>query len=273
MHLYSDQFSSSHDFTVVEKPSKVLIIASTARSGSHMLGHSLYQTGEFGFPLEYANPANVAEWKKRFNKKDFYSTLKEIQKRRTSENGVFSIKIHYPHIKMFGDFKSLIHLFPDAYFVLLSRKNVLKQAVSLSMAKKTGVWIAGQKPTNENPEYSFNHIDRCLRDTILNNASWRYTLAASGCNYIEMDFEAICQDLGGSIKRIADFMSVEIDQNRLPNQPPTRKQLSIKKRDWMERFLLESDSSAELLNTSDISFFNRIKRKLSAYLNPSDNFN
>ena len=48
MHLYQDQFSETHDLPVINKPSKVLIIASTGRSGSHMLGHALHQTNCFG---------------------------------------------------------------------------------------------------------------------------------------------------------------------------------------------------------------------------------
>jgi LPS sulfotransferase NodH len=211
MNLYKEQFSSSHDFPLVDEPSKILIIASTGRSGSHMLGHSLYESGYFGFPLEYANPSNIAEWKNRFGVNDFFQVLEKIQERRTSANGVFSIKVHYPHIKLFGEFKQLVDFFPNAYFILLSRENVLRQAVSLSIARQTGVWISGQKPIDDNPTYDFKDIDKCLRETIINNSSWRYKLAASGCNYIEMTFEKICEDLSLSIKNIADFMDIDID--------------------------------------------------------------
>ena len=41
MSLYEDQFLEKNDLNRVEKPSKTLIIASTGRSGSHMLGHAL----------------------------------------------------------------------------------------------------------------------------------------------------------------------------------------------------------------------------------------
>ena len=41
MHLYEDQFSEEYDFPRLEKPTKILIIASTARCGSHMLEHAL----------------------------------------------------------------------------------------------------------------------------------------------------------------------------------------------------------------------------------------
>lgn len=263
MHLYEDQFSENHDFPRLETPSKVLIIASTARCGSHMLGHALHQTNRFGFPLEYANPANLAEWKKRFGIVDFQEVMTEIQRRRTSPNGVFGIKIHYPHISQFGGFHNLVRFFPNAYYVLLSRKDVLRQAVSLSIASQTGVWISGQKPVNSNPKYMFKHIDNCLRQTILHNSSWRYTLAASGCNYIEMDFDHVRHNLVQSIKYIASFLDIDIDSDQIPKEQITKKQSEDKNNEWAIRFISEFNKSDELLSNVRPSIIGRIIGKIN----------
>ncbi len=150
MKLYEEQFSGSHDFPRQERPDKTLIIASTPRCGSHMLGHTLHETGAFGFPLEYANPANLREWKRRIEMESTEEVIRELTQRRTSPNGVFGIKLHYTHINVLGGFDGVQALFPEAYYVLLSRKDVLKQAVSLAIAKQTGVWIAGQQPERVN---------------------------------------------------------------------------------------------------------------------------
>ena len=262
MHLYKEQFSKDHDFPRVASPAKVLIIASTARCGSHMLGHALNKTNKFGFPLEYANPANLAEWKRRLEIDDLQAVMAEIQRLRTSPNGVFGIKMHYPHIHQFGGFENVIKCFPDAYYILLSRMDVLKQAVSLSIARKTGVWISGQKPVNDSPEYDFSHINRCLRETILNNSSWRYTLAASGCNYIEMDFDHVRHNLVQSIENIASFIDIEIDASDIPNEQVTRKQSNQRNTEWETRFISEFDRSNELLRIAGPRLFKRIERKV-----------
>lgn len=262
MHLYEDQFSEDHDFPIVEIPSKVLIIASTARSGSHMLGHALHNTNKFGFPLEYANPSNLAEWKRRLRIDDFEGVMTEIQRRRTSPNGVFSIKIHYDQIKQFGGFNNLVNSFPNAYYVLLSRNDVLKQSVSLSIASQTGVWISGQKPINDNPKYEFAHIDKYLRKTILDNASWRYSLSASGCNYIEMDFDHVRHNLVQSIKNIANFIEIDLDESEIPNDHVTKKQSNEINAEWSAKFISEFNISNELLNNSRQSIVQRVKRKV-----------
>jgi len=262
MHLYEDQFSEEHDFPRVSAPSKVLIIASTRRCGSHMLGHALHKTNKFGFPLEYANPANLPEWKRRLRVEDFQEVIAEIQRRRTSPNGVFSIKLHYDHIKLFGGFANVVRRFPNAYYILLSRQDVLSQAVSLSIASQTGVWISGQKPVNDNPKYDFYHINKCLRDTILDNSSWRYTLAASGCNYIEMNFEYVRNNAIESIESIAGFIDIDIDKSEIPNDKVTKKQGNQKNEEWAKKFSSEFNKSTTLENVEHPTFLERIKRKV-----------
>jgi LPS sulfotransferase NodH len=227
-----------------------------------MLGHALHKTSSFGFPLEYTNPANLAKWKKRFGISGFQEVMTEIQRNRTSPNGVFGIKIHYSHIEQFGGFKNLIKLFPDAYYILLSRKDVLNQAVSLSIASKTGVWISGQKAMNDNPTYDYEHIDKCLRQTILDNSSWRYILAASGCNYIEMDFDEVCNDLVQSIERIAQFTDIEVDPETIPEEQVTKKQSKDLNKEWAIKYTTDFNKSEELLRNKGPGAFQKFKRNI-----------
>ncbi|MFQ3312859.1 MAG: LPS sulfotransferase NodH [Colwellia sp.] len=263
MNLYEEQFSSEHDFPRVESPSKILIIASTGRCGSHMLGHALHKTHAFGFPLEYANLSNLSEWKKKLNTESLQETIAELKKRRTSPNGVFGIKLHYSHIKEFGGFENVLKCFPDAYYILLSRENVLQQAVSLSIASQTGGWISGQKLVSNDPKYDFNQIDESLRSIILDTSSWRYTLAANGCNYIEMDFDNVCNNLAVSLQSIASFVNCEIDQNKIPKEQVTKKQSNQRNIEWATQFIAEIDGNKELLCDLKPSFFTKVKRKLS----------
>jgi len=261
MYLYQDQFSQKHDYSKVAAPSKVLIIASTGRCGSHMLGHALHKTKKFGFPLEYANGANLTEWARRLGSNDFKNVMSEIQQRRTSPNGVFGIKLHYPHIKQFGGFAGVVKYFPDAYYILLSREDVLKQAVSLSIAAQTGVWISGQKPVKDNPEYNFSHINKCLRDTILNNSLWRYTLAASGCNYIEMNFDYVRYNLAQSIENIANFIDIDIDKSEIPTDQVTKKQSSKRNAEWAMRFSSEFNKSNQSMDIGELNFIKKFKEE------------
>jgi LPS sulfotransferase NodH len=262
MHLYEDQFSETHDFPLVDKPSKVLIVASTPRCGSHMLGHALHQTGSFGFPLEYTQAANFAEWKRRLAKVDFDETLTEIQRRRTSPNGVFGIKIHYSHVFEYGGFQQVMRRFPNAHYVFLSRSAVLKQAVSLAVAQQTGVWISGQKPIDAKPQYEFERINECLRRILLENAGWRYLLAAHGCRHMELEFDAVRRDVAGAITNIASFLGITVDPQRLPRTQVTAKQSNDLNAAWAERFLADFTDREEYLLKPRADPLRRIKRAL-----------
>lgn len=260
MNLYQDQFSESHDFPRVDKPAKVLIIASTPRCGSHMLGHALHRTGCFGFPLEYTQPSNLAEWRRRLAGCD--DVLTEIQRRRTSPNGVFGIKIHYSHVSGYGGFQHVMRRFPDAYYMFLFRRDVLKQAVSLSIAQQTGVWISGQAPSGTTVEYDFDRINKCMRRVLLENAGWRYLFAAHGCRTMELEFDEVRDDIGAAVTRIGSFMDVSVDAEQIPADPVTKKQGVDINKAWAERFLKDFSERDEYLIKERTHPLKLIKRAL-----------
>ena len=263
MELYQDQFSSEHDFPHQTETQKTLVIASTVRSGSHMLGHVLHETGAFGFPLEYVNRKNLDEWKLRLNRKTLPEVLDELRARRTSPNGVFGIKVHYSHIEEFGGFKAMCKMLPNPHFVLLTRQDVMAQAVSLAVARQTGSWISQQGKPAADPEYNFEDIEAGLRRVSLENASWRYTLAATGSKYMELNFADVKANTANSVLRIADFMDLAVESHRIPPTPVTKKQSNILNKQWQVRFQQEFNGDDELLRFNRESFWHKVSKKLS----------
>ncbi|MCU7556109.1 Stf0 family sulfotransferase [Alteromonas sp. ASW11-19] len=261
--LYEDQFDSRHDYTHDTPADKTLVIASTVRSGSHMLGHALHATGAFGFPLEYAHPKNLAEWQKRFGVTNSEAAFEQLLKTRTSENGVFGIKIHYRHLNTLGGLKGLLSRFPDPHFVLLTRDDLVAQAVSLSIARQTGNWISGQADNNKPVTYSYNDIADSMRRVILDNASWQYLLAANGVKSLAMQFSEVQSNTRHAITRIADFMNVEIDPQTVPTTPVTQAQKNSVNQTWIERFIEESQPDEELLEYHREQLTRRLLRKLT----------
>lgn len=265
-HLYENQFDSKYNFDERNQISKTLVIASTPRCGSHLLGHSLYETNTFGFPLEYANPVNLKKWSLIFDETDFNELLTKIESVRTSGNGVFSIKAHYSHLAGFGGMRGLLDRYRKPYFVLLTRSDSLKQAISLSIARQSGVWIQGQTAKSNKITYDFEDIRYCLKRTILQNASWKYQLASHNCNYIEIDFDIVKKDLPSAIKLISNFIQLEVSDDMIPIMPPTVKQSGIINKEWMERFIFESSNQGvdELL---DVDYMLAKKSKLKKIKN------
>jgi LPS sulfotransferase NodH len=92
-----DQFGAAYDLAPYDGWPATYLIASTPRSGSHYLGHLLFETGLFGSPLEYLHPAHLATWQDRLGTRDVASTLRALFRRRTSASGWFGIKAHWSH--------------------------------------------------------------------------------------------------------------------------------------------------------------------------------
>lgn len=237
-NLYSRQFAVEFDLPEVNTPVKTLIIASTPRCGSHMLGHSVIETGSLGVPFEYCNSVNIQAWKNRLQTKNTLETLRKVMKFRTTKNGIFSIKLHFEHTHEFSSFKDLLNFFPDPHFVLIEREDALMQAISFAKAKQTGVWISGQTGNGRDSSYDFNLVDVCLQTIIKERSSWHYELAKHGCHSMHIEFKDVYLNLTEQIIRISKFLGVHLEPSRIPKTPPTRKQSSSNEGTiWKEKFL------------------------------------
>jgi len=94
------QMSSELDISDGAIPSCKYCIASTPRSGSTLVSRMLLSSRLAGDPKEYFGPLLIQAWLK-LNKRNisFANYLKELESKRTSENGYFGIKVHGRHLE------------------------------------------------------------------------------------------------------------------------------------------------------------------------------
>jgi len=221
-------------------PKRTLLIASTARSGSSLLGACCRATGALGYPVEYAHPVDQRHLEARFGVEGLQPALREIMKRRTSPNGVFGIKVHYPVIAQFGSLPNLLDFFPGPGLVHIGRRDTVAQAVSMARGLQTGRWSArgpAEGARVETDAFDYDLVDACHRRLVRHAAGWRYELAKAGRPFLSIDTEDLTADWRVQIARIADFMQVDIDVAALPDSPPTEpmpKDPAIA--DWADRY-------------------------------------
>lgn len=231
-----DQFSVERNFDYGGDAVKTLVIASSARSGSHLLGRVLHSTNRFGDPLEYMQASHIEQWKRRYGTQTAAEALRALQADRTSPNGVFAIKLHYSHLVALGGVQMIPRIFPAPHVVIIRRRNVLKQAISYAIAKQSGLWI-GDVPEGEDLAYDARAIDDALVDAVQANANWRFDLARSGLPTLEIDHEDVIADVPSIVKRIARFLSVDLEDESIPRAPVTRPQSSSLNETWRLRYL------------------------------------
>ncbi|MBT8425831.1 MAG: hypothetical protein KJO67_12715 [Silicimonas sp.] len=258
MNLFQPQFDAALDRPRTEVR-KVVLVASTPRSGSHMLGHAMAASGVLGVPYEYLNPANLDEWRRRLGVTGTDDLLRALFRRRTTPNGVFGLKAHYDHAQAFGGAAALIAALPGAVIVHIRRGDVLRQAISYAIARQTGVWIAGQDAVSDDIRFDAALINRCLNDIVVQNARWDTAFREAGITPLPLFYEDVRDDIAGAVARVARHAGVECQPQDIAVDAQTRRQSKTSRTDaWVERY-------AEALQ-GDASPLNRLRDRLAKSL-------
>ena len=103
-------------------------------------------------------------------------------------------------------------LFPQPRYVLVSRQDKIRQAVSLWRARETQVLHGevngrvhrGSRPARE-ARYSFAGISAALRDVRIADAEWRSYFAKYSLEHLELSYEEICRDWSRSAQRAVEW--------------------------------------------------------------------
>lgn len=245
MNLYESQFLEVHDQVVPQGKIRTLLIASTPRCGSHMIGHAMAKTGCLGVPYEYCNPANMARWMRRLETDTPDATLRALIARRTTGNGIFGIKAHYEHGAVFGTTDALVEALPNPCVVHLRRADVLRQAISFAVARQTGVWIDRQEATSSDANYDRDLIADCLDEIAVQNALWTSLFARHRIKPLEITYEDAVRNISKAVTSTAIFAGAITPDQQLTVEAATKPQsLGSRTEEWVARYSAERRSLA-----------------------------
>src|SRR5881394_459200 len=157
------------------KPAISYIIASTQRSGTHLLCSILRSTGIAGSPDEFFMSKPGETWEERWNASSRAAFIERVFQDNIGANGVFGAVVMWSYfermlqmlqeVREYNGFSGaglLAELFNRPKYIWMRRRNRVEQAVSWSMACQTGVWAqkAGEKPQlRAIPKFDFKVID------------------------------------------------------------------------------------------------------------------
>jgi LPS sulfotransferase NodH len=157
---------------------QILLIASTPRCGSHLFGHMLGEHQGLGVPLEYLHPGNLRYWERRFRDSELSELFRKFLRHRTSSNGRFVTKAHWDQFAPVCDqLDQLTGGLGIAQAVWVYRRSLLSQAISLAIARQTGVWIAGAKPRGD-ARFVLQDIVSAALTVREQNAAWKHYFEA-----------------------------------------------------------------------------------------------
>jgi len=249
---------------------KNYLVVATPRSGSTLLGQGLQASGVAGEPREFFGH-KMAHWMERWNTPDLPEYVTQLQKRRSSSNGVFGAKLlygqllllegkarQYPDLATLSRGDLLRHLFPDLHILWATRDDKLRQAISWFKARQTGVW--GQGRGAEEPklgrawrlgdeplqpgELAFDYagIAALLQQAEAEDAAIGAWVAIAGFTPYRVVYEAYSPRYSEATAEILDWMGVAHPPLNLPN-PRTVRLADDRTDEWVARFQEEQASS------------------------------
>jgi LPS sulfotransferase NodH len=218
---------------------KSLVICSTARSGSTWLDALVASTGVMGNPDEYLQPLAM----RRISGIPETATLTERFARAVqlgmTENGIFGVKLLHWEMPKLIAVHDPVRAFPNPYFVHLTRRDVLGQAISNARALQTGAWQSFREEQAE-PQYSAKMIDESIAHLTTGNAKWLAYFARNGIVPLSLVYEDVVKDPDKAVAAIAQHMQIdgEVRIGSVPAQKLTV-QRDGRNEEWRRRFLAD----------------------------------
>jgi LPS sulfotransferase NodH len=232
-----DQYGADYDFARFEGTPRIAFLATSPRCGSHYLGHLLRGSGLFGAPLEYFAEARLNDWKKQLGVTSYPAVFDYLFRYRTSPNGWFSVKAHWPQFAWFMRNNSDPRLKNIAVWIRLVREDVVAQAVSWARAESSGKWISFRDEANT-PEYSFDSIHAALISLRTEKRAWQLFFSKMPREQqITLHYEALVANPSLAVTEILDLAGIERSRAGDPafkwHPQPQR---TVTNDIWIERF-------------------------------------
>ena len=234
-----DQFGPDYDFPEFSGKPQSYLIATTPRCGSHLLGHLLCATGVLGSPLEYFSKGRLRDWQERLKADTHHDLFQKLFRKRTSPNGWFGVKAHWPQFQQILDDASVYDLFAFKRFIHIKRRDRLAQAISWVIAQQNAAWISFHEPTQE-PTYDTAAIENALSVIDTQTAAWKQFFAAQGITPLVVIYEDLVANPDATIDGVLTHCGVDRDPTLARPTHTPQQQASARNQAWADRYKKET---------------------------------
>ena len=239
----------------MEGPQSV-VICSTPRSGSTYISQTLASGKRLGKPEEWFQDTTIEERKRTYGMApsvELQDYLRALTERERGPNGIFSMKIMWDtlvpllnrlrSIDQADSEKSDIALFesyfPNPRYILITRENKLRQAISYVKAQQSGIWeFRGKKHSYDEklPQFDYLRIEEARKMLVEHQDEWLLFFNRAGRGFLEIRYESFLDHQEEIVRDVEGFLGLDLDVN------PKESKLSLLvmhdsvNADWEERY-------------------------------------
>ena len=165
----------------------------------------------------------------------------------TTPNGVFGAKLMWGYLGDFADLlrgiegmaglpvpELLARAFPNLRYVQVTRRDKVRQAVSLWKAVQTQAWRAESRPAVE-PAFSFRAINYLVRLLTAHDASWDAYFLGLGEAPLKVTYEELAEHQEPVVRRVFTHLGIDPPAGFTVTAPPLKVQADALSEEWVRR--------------------------------------
>ncbi len=224
-----------------------------------MLCEALESTGLAGKPQEYFEPTTDPEWFDRVGARSHAEYFTKVLPFGSTSNGIFGAKVIWPQFEELtatlrsihgggiSDAELLGRTFPGLRYILLTRRDKLRQAISYDRAIRSGTWHAVRDnehdgpprlvpEAGELPDFDFNRLDYFVQFFNKCESSWRSFFARAGVEPLEVVYEDLAGAYESTVLAVLRYLGVKIPAQFVLAPPRLQRLSDSCSEDWVRRY-------------------------------------
>jgi len=220
---------------IFEMPLAILLFSN--RSGSNLLAEHLTNSGRFAGFQEILNHDFVGSVVARHRMPTFPAYVEAIARDNCGDGAIFGVKSSTDQLAMLLRW-NIPGMFSEFKVINIERADLVRQAVSMSIAMQTGSWSSDTEPARE-PHYDFEQIAIYFEFFAGDLTGRRAFIDLLGADSRTFRYGEVVTNPLGVVKECCRLFGVE-PPGELPLEPRIRKQGNERNREFAARFRREA---------------------------------
>jgi LPS sulfotransferase NodH/glycosyltransferase involved in cell wall biosynthesis len=231
-----------------ERPRCTYVICATPRTGSTLLCELLRKSRIAGRPGEYFNQNTPYFWARWWEDPTNDDIWQHHIQSHTTRNGVFGVKLlwyQFDHLvaraRQVARYQALTppalmnHLFDTPHYIWITRRDRVRQAVSLSRAEQSGSWMSTTTPSQE-AVFDAARIDKLVKYLTQQDQGWQNYFAACGVKPLAIVYEDFVVSREATVQRVLDYLNIPMSSEVQVGPPRLQRQADAQSEEWVQRY-------------------------------------
>ena len=133
----------------------------------------------------------------------------------------------------------IANIFPNLHYIWITRRNKVRQAVSLWKAIQSNIWAwTGDElpPVEKEPEFKFEAIDHLVQELVMREEPWQEYFTEAGINPFVVVYEDFVPAYDAISSQILEYLGIPASANAMSGERKLKKQADGLSEKWVKQY-------------------------------------